>query len=241
MAYQGPRIMAYCYSEGPANGSTATVNANSTIAVIEESDPGTTVYARPLVPELFTTQLASWLTELNASALAGAYLWAYSDSTQRVVMSTTNTTTFQPVFPGNTAVWLGFTQAITGYATEWTAESAPACMAELVAVTVQPAEDAARVDLSRYRHGRAVAVAWGNHQTHLVKLAFSRDTTLTQVKAGYLTSGRVRIWQAGDGTAYSPTNIDGYIDGYIIAADDPVESGDVGELWTLDLVVGVAR
>ena len=234
-------IMAYAYSEGPATGVTADIVATSTIAVIEESSPVTTTYARPIVPTLFTTQLSAWTTTLSLEAPAGVYACSYDAVTQRVTIESTNATAFRPVMSGNAAVWLGFSQTLAGYALTWTGESAPAAVAELVGAMVQPAEDAARVDLERYRHGRAVAVAWGNHQTHRVRLVFARSTALDAIAAGYLTTGRVRVWQCGDLTAYSPTNIDGYIDGYVIAADDPIESGDVGELWTLDLVVGVAR
>ena len=241
MAENGPRIMAYCYSEGPITGAAAAITANSTISVIESATPGTTTEARPLTPELFTTQLTTWQTHLTTYAPAGTYELIYDASTQRVTIETTNGISFVPVMDGNLAVWLGFTQLIAGGAFTWLAESAPAAIAELLAVTVQPAEDAARVDLSEYRHGRAVATVWGNHQVHRVTIVFSRTTTLSQIAAGYLTTGRVRIWQAGDATAYAADNVDGYVDGFVIAADEPVESGDVGELWSLNLLVGVAR
>jgi len=242
MAANGPRIMAYAYSEGPVTGVTADIVANSTLAVIEQSSPGTTTYVRPATPELFETQLVTWQTHLFTYTPAGVYTCTYDATTQRVTLATTNGTGFRPVMPGNLAVWLGFTQDLSsGWAESWEGESAPAAVAELLGVTVEPAEDAARVDLAEHRHGRSVATVWGNHQVHRVHLVFSRTTTLAQIAAGYLTTGRVRIWQAGDSTPYSATNVDGYIDGYVIAADDPTEDGDVGELWTLNLLIGVAR
>ena len=238
MAENGPRIMAYCYSEGPVTGAAAPMIANNTLSVIEAATPATTTAVRPAGPELFSAQLATWETHL-ATYAAGTYTCTYSAATQRVILS--SSVSFQPVMSGNLASWLGFTQTIAGNSTSWEGASAPNAIAELLAVTVEPAEDGARVDLAEYRHGRAVATVWGNHQMHRVKLVFSRTTTLAQIKTGYLTAGRVRIWQAGDATAYSATNIDGYIDGYVIAADDPTEDGDIGELWTLDLLIGVAR
>lgn len=241
MAANGPRIMAYCYSEGPVTGADAPMTANSTLSVIESATPGTTTEVRPLVPELFTTQLATWQTHLFTYAPAGIYTCTYDATTQRVTLATSNAVSFKPVMDGNLASWLGFTQSIVGNATSWEGASAPAAIAELLAVTVEPAEDAARVDLAEYRHGRSLATVWGNHQVHRVQLTFSRDTTLAQIEAGYLTAGRVRIWQAGDATAYSATNPDGFIDGYVIAADDPTEDGDIGELWTLNMLIGVGR
>lgn len=243
------RIMSYCYSEGPVGGQglgTATgPDANATVAVIEQATPGTTTYARPLVPELFDDQIvtiaASWSAIAPQGAPAGLYSITYSQTTQRVTIASTNGTSHRPVMVGNTATWLGFTQDLSaGWATSWEADDRPTCVAELLGVTVEPAEDAAQVDLAEYRHGRAVATVWGNHQLHRVQLVFSASTK-DQIKAGYLTTGRVRIWQCDDVTAYSPTNVDGYIDGWIVAADEPTEDGDVGELWTLNLVVGVAR
>ena len=241
MAANGPRIMAYCYSEGPVTGPSAPMTANSTLSVIEAATPATTTEARPAEPELFSTQLTTWQTHLFTYAPAGIYTCTYDASTQRVTIATSNAVSFKPVMDGNLATWLGFTQTIVGNSTSWEADDAPAAVAELLAVTVEPAEDAARVDLAEYRHGRAVSTVWGNHQTHRVKLVFSRTTTLAQIEAGYLTAGRVRIWQDGDATAYSPSNVDGFIDGYVIAADDPTEEGDIGELWSLNLLIGVAR
>jgi len=245
MASNGPRIMAYAYSEGPVGGqglSAADITANSTLAVVEQATPGTTTYARPLVPELFETQLATWAASLSAAppqgAPAGTYTITYDETTQRVTIA--GSVLFAPVMVGNLAKWLGFTQSLVGWDTSWTGESAPAAIAELAGVTVEPATDAARVDLTSYRHGRSIAVAWGNHGTHRARLVFTRSTTLAQIKAGFLTTGRVRLWQCGDATAYSASNPGGYVDGYVVAANEPTESGDIGELWTLDLVVGVA-
>ena len=240
MASNGPRIMAYAYSEGPTTGSSAALVANSTIAVIEQATPGTTTYARPAAPTLFSAQLTAWGSTLTTGAPAGVYAVTYDETTQRVTIQATSGTPFRPVMIGNGAAWLGFTQTLAGWATSWTAESAPSAIAELLGVTVEPAELASRIELTSYRHGRSIAIGWGNHLTHRVRLVFSRSTTLSQIAAGYLTAGRVRIWQDGDATAYSASNPGGYVDGYVIAADDPTEAGDVGELWTLDLVVGVA-
>lgn len=241
MAANGPRIMAFCYSEGPVGGSSPTgPDANATVATIESATPGTTTYGRPTAPALFTDQLQDIETEWDASAPAGLYSLTYDASTERVTIASTNSTSFKPQFEGNTAVWFGFTQSIVGNNTTWTADDPPAGLAELFAVTVEPAEDFARVQLAEYRHGRSVASVWGNHQVHRVRLVF-RNSTYAQIAAGYLTTGRVRIWQCGDGTAYSATNIDGFVDGYVLAADDPVEEGDDGELWSLRLLIGVSR
>jgi len=241
MADNGPQIMAYCYSEGPESGASAELNANSTMMTIEQATPGTTDYARPTEPELFSDQLDTIRAEWDLSAPAGLYSFTYDDGARRLSVQSENSVAFRPQMSGTSAAWFGFTQDLSsGWATDWTAASAPAGVADLFAVEVAPAEDAARVDLAEYRHGRAVATVWGNRQVHRVKLTF-RSSTKAQIEAGYLTSGRVRIWQNGDSTVYSATNVDGYIDGWIGAAGEITEDGDVGGLWTISLVVGVAR
>ena len=244
MAANGPRVEVYCYSEAATAGEVAPdLDANGGMAVIEQGTPGTTTYGRPTDHVIFSTQLISIRTEFDASAPAGLYTMGYAADTQRVPIASTNATTFRPQMPANAATWFGFTQdlsAAAGWALSWTADDAPAGIVDLVAVEAAPAEDAARVDMQKYRHGRAVSTIWGNRQVHQVKLTFRREN-LAQIAAGYLTTGRVRIWQAGDGTAYSPTNVDGYIDGRVVATTDITEDGDVGELWTIGLVVGVAR
>ncbi len=241
MAANGPRIEGYCYSEGPTTGAGAALVANSTLSVTEQAHSGSPFYARPASPELFTTQLTTLNTGLDAqSPGGGTYSIAYDASTQRVTISAD--VSFRPAMPGAMATWLGFTQDLSsGWATSWEAESAPAGICEPLAVTAEPAEDAARVDLSEYRHGRSVATVWGNHQVHRVRVLFGRSTTLAQIRAGYLTTGRVRLWQCGEASAYDATTPGGYVDGYVVAASDPAEDGDVGELWTLDLVVAVTR
>ncbi len=209
----------------------------------------TTTWVRPTVPKPFydptePDQLAAWNTAMDAYTPAGHYAVSYSTTAKRVTVSTTNYTPFRLVFaelPGPT--WTGFLSGLGGagsYAYSWTASDAPAAACELLGVTVEPAEDAARVDLHEYRHGRAVAVAWGNHQIHKVTL-YLKSEDLRVLDPGYLVTGRVRITQGTDATAYGPTNPGGVVDGYVIASTDPVEDGDLGEVWTVNLLVGVTR
>jgi len=243
MADNGPQIMAYCYSEGPVNGAGPELDANSTMATIEQVTSGTTSYARPLVPELFSTQLETIRVEWDDSAPHGLYSLSYDDDTERVTVQSENFKAFRPQMTGNSALWFGFSQdlsASAGWATTWVASAAPAGLVELFAAEVAPAEDAARIDLARYRHGRAVATVWGNRQAHRVRLHF-RSGAKAQIEAGFVTSGRVRIWQCGDAAAYSPTNVGGYIDGWVLASDNATEDGDIGGIWSVDMVVGVAR
>lgn len=240
MASNGPRIVAYSYSQGPATGASAAFDCTQTMAVIEEPSDPTVTYVRSTVPLHFIDELTTWDSLLDTHTPAGLYLVSYDATTGKVTIASTNATNFRPVMRGNCAEWSGFTQALAGFATTWTGASRATGIAELIGVTVEPAEDVARIDLAEYRHGRAVATTWGNHQVHACTLLFDAATK-AQLEVGYLTTGRVRIWQFGDAAAYSPTNVDGYIDGFVIACGDATEEGDDGELWTLRMLVGVAR
>lgn len=243
------RITAYTYVHAGAadHGSTQPAfNATATIGAVEQGSPGTTTYVRPTspkafyAPELASDQLRAWDAALDAYTPAGLYAVTYSPTTKRMTIASTNATAFVPVMVEASAVWTGFTQTLTGWATSWTAQDAPAAVCELLGVTVEPAEDAARVDLKEYRQGRAVAVAWGNHQLHRVTLYF-KSTDLRVLDPGYLVTGRVRIVQGADTTDYSPTNPDGVVDGYVVASTDPAEEGDLGECWTVNLLIAVGR
>lgn len=244
------RITAYTYVHDGAtdHGSThPPYNATATLGVIEQPSSPTVTYVRPTTPLPFYLpggtgdQLTAWQDALDSYAPAGYYTITYSPTTRRVTIASTNATSFRPVMVADGATWTGFTQDLSaGWATSWTGDDAPAAICELLGATVEPAEDAARVDLHEYRHGRAVAVVWGNHQLHRVTLYFRGDDAHV-LDPGYLVTGRVKIQQGSDTTAYSPTNVDGVIDGFVVASMDPAEDGDLGEVWSLTLLVAVPR
>ena len=59
---------------------------------------------------------------------------------------------------------------------------------------------------------------------------------------GYVMTGRVRISQVNmNYAAYSQSNLGGVVDGFVVATTDLVEDGDIGELWTVTMLVAVPR
>lgn len=244
------RIIGYGYSEGPAAqagaalAATAALQSVNAIAITEQAYPATTVYARTAATARLTDQLSAWGTSLSLPAPAGGIGGVYSlswDATARRIVFT-GSVSFRPTMPANVASWLGFTQNLSsGWAGTWTGAQAPGGIVDLVAALVEPVEDWAQVDLEEYEHGRPVATAWGNHQAHRVTLV-ALGEAVAALQLGFLQTGRVRIYQdITDATAYAYTNPQGYIDGYVVAASDPVEDGAAGELWTVRMVVGVPR
>ena len=237
------RITAYSYVHDGAAETGATQpahNSTATLGVEEEAAPGATTYVRIVTPTDLVDQLAQWAALLFAYTPSGdVYTCTYDTTTRRITIASAGVA-FRPVMVGDLAVWLGFTQAISGYDTSWTGESMPAGVAELVAATVEPAEDGSRIDLHEYRHGRTVAVAWGNHQVHKCIL-YLDGNSLGAFDPGYLMTGRVRIQQGTDTTDYSATNIGGVIDGFVVATSDIVEQDDIGGSWSVSVLVAVPR
>ena len=224
------KIEAYCYSEG-----TAAVQANQSLSIT--APVAATV--RPSAPELFSTQLATWKTQLDALGV-GTWTVAYSTATRRVTVSKTGAA-FTLFNVGNFARWAGYTQGLGGSYASITAASPPGARADLLGVTVEPAEDYSQTELARYRHGRGIATVWGNHQIHRCTL-HGMDDAVDALRVGYLQAGRVRLWQGDSGaalTAYNPLNPGGYVDGYVIACGPPVEQSE--RWWSWDMLIGVPR
>jgi hypothetical protein len=244
-----PRIVSYTYAEGVSHylgtDTPPVRNATATIGSREQYSAGTLTYCRPSVPmlacaaEAATDQLREWQTWLTSETPGGTYTCTYSAVTRRVTVS--GTVPFKLYTPEQSGVWSGFTQdCTTSYQLSWTGASQPACIAELIGVTVEPAENDDRVDLREYRHGRAVAISWGNHQQHRVTLLLSsRD--VAALDPGYLVTGRVRVYPTADVTPYSVTNLDGYLDGWVVACTEVTEEGDTGELWSVTLLIATER
>lgn len=226
----GAYIEGYCYSEG-GSGATVAIEANQTLGTAS----GT--YVRPTSPQRFSTQLATWKTQLDAAIPAGApWTCGYNATTKRVTISSTGLA-WTPVMPGNTDQWIGFISF--GAAVSHPCANPPAGRAELLGVTVEAAEDWTQTELAKYRHGRANAIVWGNHQVHKVTLHTSMDGYYS-MGIGYLQSGRVRIYQDSANTSpYAVDNLGGYVDGYVIACGPAVEQGE--QWWSWEMLLGVSR
>lgn len=248
-----PRIYSYAYSEGPAAiaspataaPATAAYQAQNTLAVIEQAAPSTTVYARLAAPALFTDALAAWATSLSLTAPAGGagdYAVTYNPATKRVTIASTTATPFRPVFPGVVGAWLGFVAALSGWATSWTGDAAPLGVLELLGGNVQPAEDAARLDLEPLRLNRQRLTLWGNVQRQRVQLTVGKASAAGL--AGPCLAGRVRLYQGSGGaydSAWSATNPTGYVDGYVLEVGKVTPLGSREDWLRVDLTMAVQR
>lgn len=238
-----PGIVAYSFGGGVAVGGPPPCAATCVFQVHEASGNQFAVIGEPLpfwAPEAATDQLQAWAASINGSGAAGVYAFTYDPATQRMTAHTINGVAFRPVPFENAALWTGFTQTMSGTATSWTGHSAPLAVTPLAGVTVEPAEDAARVELHTYRHQRAVSTVWGNHQLHQITLIGS--TRYPMNMPAFALSGRVRVYQGhGNIADYSPTNPGGVVDGFVVTTTDATQDGDMGEFVTCKLLLAVPR
>lgn len=232
------RIEGYAYSDG--TGKFRAVNS----LVIEEqpSSPATTT-ARLGAPAVFSTALTAWASILNATTPAGLYAITYSSTTRRVTIASTNAVNFRPDWSGpdaELARWLGFDPAaVYGFATSHVGTAIPLGCVELLGVELEAPEDAARVELQQVRLGRAVAAVFGNHQLSKAELVISRGAT--PASWAWLTTGRVRVYPTADTNPYSATNLDGYLDGYVVEQPGWEQLGTDEGLAVLQLQLALPR
>lgn len=235
-------LEGYLYSEGPASSSTyeGRLNTANTIVVNEGSGY---FYARLQSGLRFTDALAAWAAELNAAAsLSGVYTVSLDLATNRVTIATSNAVSFALSLQGNLSRVLGFTS--TGYASavSHTGETTPGAHIKLVARECHPASPTEQVEMRTYRHQRAFSVGFSNSVIWKLQLyfssadlpaAFARQAT---TKSGYALTGQVRL--SGNGSAYSATNLGGYMDGFVVGTSNLRGSGDAEEFIQLTMLLG---
>ena len=230
----GAWIEAYAYSEGPATGVSAALQTAQTLGVIKA---GTSYYSRPAASQRWSDLCATWAASLSAQTGYTVGL-TYSATTHRLTLTSSNSVT--PIQVGAVAAFTGLTGTLAA-GTSWTGATAPGGRADLLGATVEPADDWTHSELAQYRHGRARATVWGNHQIHRCTLYCTGDA-ITAIQRGWLQAGRVRLYQsdAGDGLSpYNYANVGGYVDGYVIACGPGEEQS--ANLWVYTMLIGVAR
>ena len=235
-------IQSYLYSEGPASSGSYTPDL-ATSNTIFVNEGGANYYARTQMTLLFDDALTAWETELNSAAgLSGTYSVSYNTTTNRVTIS--SNVSFSLGFIGNTATILGFSSNSYASATSRTGEQVPAGKIKLLGRTMAPAEHGEQVEVRTYRHQRALSIGWGNMQIFKIKLFFTSDQVPALLpkyaadKSGYCLTGRVRITGLDSG-AYSPTNVDGYTEGYVVTTEALEAAGDTEGFFSLSMVLGV--
>lgn len=232
----GAWIEAYAYSEGPTTGVSAALETVQTLG-LNKLSTGVTSYSRPTSPQRWSDLIATWAASLSAQTGYTVGL-TYSATTHRLTLTSSGTVT--PIMVGAVEDFTGLTGTLAA-GTSWTGAAAPGGRADLLGVTVEPADDWTHSELAQYRHGRARATVWGNHQVHRCTLYCTGDA-IAAIQKGWLQAGRVRLYQSNAGDGLSPYNyatVGGYVDGYVIACGPGEEQS--ANLWVYTMLIGVAR
>ena len=220
----GSRVEAFLYSEGSSSvmEHTSAFTAGGTTAILSTT-------------KVFADALAEWQADLG-----GAYTVTWNAATNSVKIS--NSGVFVLSFLGNLHSALGFSAA-SGHsgATSYTGDAQALGRYDVLKIELDTLTDASAVDLRRYRHRRAEVLAFGNHDLYRSRIWMTAAQASSYL-ASYCAAGKVRLYQTtADLTAYSATNVDGYIDGYIVAVSELETHGFAEELVSVSLVIARAK
>ena len=212
-----PRILSSSYSEGPTTGSSGGFPGTNTLTLNVGAGP---VYVRSSAPFTFDDFGAELAAQAATNVPAGApWSFRYNPTTKRVTIESGAGGTFNYALSGNLAAYFGIGATGTGAAT-YTGWKAPQGSLECLSLEVSIPEDASRLELATFRHGRALATVWGSVMTFRCR-AWITSADREIWEAGYVSTGLVRVYQAGGSlTPYSASNVGGYIEGYIVKSGE---------------------
>ena len=203
---------------------------------IGTDEGGGTVYAELTAPELAITAPATFATLLTA---VGANTYIASWASDYSAMTLVGSNTFDLTMPGSIDDYLGLSSG-AGLQT-YTGSGIPRAIVPTVSVDVEIAEPGERVDLRVWRHERSDALWWGNHTTHRVTLLLTQANAALLLE-GPCSRGRVRIYQTetpSTESAYSASNVGGYLDGYVVGITAVDSLGESDQLCRVSMIVGV--
>tara|TARA_R110000782_G_scaffold143246_1_gene235954 strand:- start:171 stop:875 length:705 start_codon:yes stop_codon:yes gene_type:complete len=228
------RIEAYLYS----SGTTGTVDATASITVTE---PGPVVYTATLAaPALFSTALVEWQGLLNAGAsgLTGAYSITWDAAAQAVTISATGVASFDFVLHGALNAAWGFSGGGGAGSLTYTGTVQSRARFDDLRFSSGAIVNADDVNLREYTYGRHRAIAWGTVDTWRSQVHV-QNARSELFLASYCAAGKIRVYQDETVlTAYSATNLGGYIDAYVIGLTGHQDTkGRVWLMVDLDLSV----
>ena len=233
-----PRILSMSYSGGPTTGATAAYATTSTLTLNVGAGP---VYVRSSAPANFDDFAADLITQATANVPSGApWSFRYDANSKRFTIESGTGGTFSYALGGNLAAYLGM-GATGDSASTYAGWKAPQGVLECLSIEVDPPQDASRMDLATFRHGRSLATIWGSVMTFRCR-AWISSADRAAWQAGYLTTGKVRVYQAGGAlTPYSATNIGGYLEGFIVHTGELAVHGQNESVLAWAFTIAQAR
>lgn len=226
-------VQCYLYGSGAATGTVAAMDTYHTIGIDEG---GGITRVRMNASGRFDDALTTWQTNINAAGLAHTY--TVSRSGNSVTISATGS--FVLHLYGSAGLLLGFSSGSYASATSHTSDKPCGGHLELVGYECQLVTNADRSELSQYRHGRALGLGFGNVDLWRSSIYLNRTDFDAAFDVGYALTGRVRV-QGDDGTPYSPSNPDGYVDGFVVATPELETYGQAERFARVSILVAVPR
>jgi hypothetical protein len=226
-------VQCYLYGSGAASGTVAAMDTYHTIGIDEG---GGVVRVRMNATGRFDDALSTWQSNINAAGLAHTYTVTRTGNTIEIAASGS----FALYLYGSAGLLLGFGQTFYASNTRHASDQPCGGHLELVSYECQLVNNADRAELSQYRHGRALGLGFGNVDLWRTSLYLNRSDFSAAFDVGYALTGRVRV-QGTDATPYSATNLDGYVDGFIVATPE-LETYSAAERFArVSILVAVPR
>jgi|DEB0MinimDraft_10_1074344.scaffolds.fasta_scaffold13240_2 hypothetical protein len=219
-----------------SSGTAGDMDATATLAITDAGGTDTFTLTEPL---LLTDALSDWQTQIDSSAtLVDSYTIAWSSNA--VMVTNDNANTFTLALSGNLATALGFSSTPQTGADSYSSDQTPLVRFDDIRVQVTPPTSGGDVALREYAHGRARSIAFGAVDVFACRL-WVPHAVAGALFGGYCASGKVRLWcDSSNGSAYSSSNLGGYLDGYVLALTDQRDTS--GKVWAVaDLSLGYPR
>ena len=226
-------VQAYLYGSGAATGTVAALDTYHTIGIDEG---GGITRVRMNTSGRFDQALATWQTNINAAGLGHTY--TVSRSGNAVTIAATGS--FVLHLYGSAGLLLGFASGSYASATTHTSDQPCSGHLELVGYECQLVTNADRSELLQYRHGRALGLGFGNVDLWRSALYLNRDDFTAALDVGYALTGRIRV-QGADATAYSASNPDGFVDGFVVTTPELETYGQAERFARVSILVAVPR
>jgi len=172
-----------------------------------------------------TAQIEGWLPFKEYLAALSAELpnsWtvAYDETADRVKFTPGTGSLALILESDSMALTLGASSTtVASMTTETSLANAPRGLTPIDHLHIADPVSGNKPNLRVFRHGRAHSVAYGSAKNYRVNVRFDPDD-FERLQEGPCGVGKVRIGDYTASTVYGPSNVGGYLDGYILRQRD---------------------
>ena len=178
-------------------------------------------------------RFTDYLTAIEA--VVTDYTFDYSASADAIVITKTGGTTLYFRFTASQAELLGFSSTTTAaVATTLSGTLKPAGICPVYGVVFSDSTPARQSKLRQYSHNRSRGIVFGLGVFHKVSCTIDYSS-LNRILAGPCSAGRVRVGPTSAGSAYTSTNVGGYLEGHILRVGAPTDMDTVEAVASVEL------